>query len=58
MSRYTIAPEAIQDLDEIGDYFLSRNCRSRGTLVSGFQAEMSIASSISNDETELFQYSF
>ncbi len=25
MSRYIIAPEAVQDLDEIGNYFLSRN---------------------------------
>lgn len=25
MSRYIIAPEAVQDLEEIGNYFLSRN---------------------------------
>ena len=36
MSRYIIAPEAVQDLDEISNYFLLRNMEVGERWFQGF----------------------
>jgi toxin ParE1/3/4 len=40
MNRYIISPAASQDLDEITDYFLSRNLEAGERFVSGFKQKM------------------
>lgn len=37
MSRYIISPEASQDLDEITDYFASRNIEAGERFVNAFE---------------------
>jgi toxin ParE1/3/4 len=39
MSRYIIADEAIQDLDEISDYFLARNLDAGEQFLQAFNAK-------------------
>ncbi|HAG80241.1 MAG TPA: type II toxin-antitoxin system RelE/ParE family toxin [Cyanobacteria bacterium UBA12227] len=37
MSRYIISPEASQDLDEISDYFTSRNIEAGERFINAFE---------------------
>ncbi|MBD1928276.1 type II toxin-antitoxin system RelE/ParE family toxin [Trichocoleus sp. FACHB-90] len=37
MSRYIISPEATQDLDEISDYFASRNIEAGERFLNAFE---------------------
>ncbi len=44
MSIYIISPEAIQDLDEISEYFASRNLDAGDRFVNSFEEIEAIAS--------------
>jgi hypothetical protein len=49
MSRCSIAPSAIQDLDDISDYFLERNIQAGEKTAPSIYQKMSESVNISDD---------